>query len=142
MTDMLKIAKDAKDAFLKMMNLDGSIKNEALNLIAKKLEENKEKIFKANQEDLLQAQELVNSGEINKATYDRLKLSETKLKDLIKGLDDLAKLENPVNKVLWQKVIHTLGLLGNFGKIPAKADDIANFIPSRLSALLMLFIGE
>ena len=28
-----------------------------------------------------------------------------------------------------------------FGKIPAKADDIANFTPSRLSALLMLFVG-
>lgn len=29
----------------------------------------------------------------------------------------------------------------NFGKIPAKMDDIANFIPSRLTALLMLFVG-
>lgn len=103
MNNMLEIAKNSKEAFLKMMNLDDSTKNQALNLIAKKLEENKEEIFKANAQDLTEAQALVESGEINKATYDRLKLNETKLKDLIKGLNDLMKLEDPVNKVLWEK---------------------------------------
>ena len=101
--NMITIAKKSKEAFLKMMNLDISIKNKALASIAKKLEENKEEIFKANEEDLKEAQNLLDNGEINKATFDRLKLNEAKLNDLIKGLNDLIHLDDPINKILWAK---------------------------------------
>lgn len=101
--NMITIAKKSKEAFLKMMNLDTSIKNKALASIAKKLEENKEEIFKANKEDLKDAQNLLDNGEINKATFDRLKLNEAKLNDLVKGLNDLIHLDDPINKVLWAK---------------------------------------
>lgn len=103
MEDILKIAKNAKKAYLTSMNLDNSVKNAILDKIKEKLEQNKEEILSKNQEDLKSAKTLLNSGEINSSTYDRLKLNEPKLRDLIKGLEDLKGLNDPVNQVLWQK---------------------------------------
>ena len=104
--DIKSIAKNAKNAFLKTMNLSNEIKNEALAKIAKKIEQNKNEILKANELDLKQAEILLQNNEINKATYDRLKLNEAKIRDLIQGLNDLIKLENPVNKVLFERELN------------------------------------
>lgn len=104
--DIVEIARSAKHAFLKTMNLSDEVKNRALLNIAKKIEEKKEEIFEANKLDLTSALSMVESGEINQATYDRLKLNEQKLRDLIKGLNDLSKLPDPVNSVLWQKELN------------------------------------
>lgn len=101
--DIIEIARYAKDAFLKTMTLSNEVKNEALKKIALKIEENKNLIFEANSKDLLEAQTMLENGEINKATFDRLKLNEQKLRDLIKGLNDLINLKDPVNEIIWQK---------------------------------------
>ena len=103
MINILEVAKNAKSAYLKTMNLDAEIKNKALSAISKKIEENKEEIFKANNEDLKLAQIMLQEGKINQATFNRLKINENKINDLITGLNDLIKLDDPVNKVLWQK---------------------------------------
>ncbi len=103
MIDIFEIAQNAKNAYLKTMNLDVEIKNQALNEIAKKIEQNKDKIFTANQKDLENASIMLEEGIINQATYNRLKINENKINDLITGLNDLIKLDDPVNKVLWQK---------------------------------------
>ena len=103
MIDIFEVALNAKNAYLKTMNLDAEIKNQALSTIAKKIEENKNVIFEANNEDLKSAQIMLQEGKINQATFNRLKINENKIKDLITGLNDLIKLEDPVNKVLWQK---------------------------------------
>lgn len=103
MIDIFEIAQNTKNAYLKTMNLDVEIKNKALSAIAKKIEENKEEIFKANNEDLKLAQTMLQEGKINQATFNRLKINENKINDLITGLNDLIKLDDPVNKVLWQK---------------------------------------
>ena len=94
---MINIAKNAKEAFIKTMNLDIESKNNALLLIKKKIEENKKNLLEANAKDLEEAKD------IPKAMFGRLKLTEGKINDLIKGLDDLIKLDDPVNKTLWQK---------------------------------------
>lgn len=101
--DIIDIAKKEKEAFIKAMGLSSEIKNEALKNIALTIEENKDKIFEANKKDLIEADSLLKKGEITQAIYNRLKLDETKLRDLIKGLYDLIKLEDPVNKVAWKK---------------------------------------
>ena len=103
MIDIFEIAQNTKNAYLKTMNLDVEIKNKALSAIAKKIEENKEEIFKANNEDLKLAQTMLQEDKINQATFNRLKINENKINDLITGLNDLIKLDDPVNKVLWQK---------------------------------------
>ncbi|MBE7708145.1 MAG: glutamate-5-semialdehyde dehydrogenase [Cyanobacteria bacterium SIG27] len=101
--DIFEIAQNAKNAYLKTMNLDVEIKNQALSAIAKKIEQNKDEIFAANQKDLENASIMLKEGKINQATYNRLKINENKINDLITGLNDLIKLDDPVNKVLWQK---------------------------------------
>ena len=98
--DFVEIAKNAKRASLEIADLPEEIKNKALLNIAKKIEEQKEEIFEANKEDLSSAEALVNSGEITKSTFNRLKLDENKLRDMVKGIRDIASLPDPVNKKL------------------------------------------
>lgn len=100
MIDFVKIAKDAKEASLKIADLSTELKNTALLKIADEIELNKEEIFEANKTDLEAAKSLVESGEITKSTFNRLKLDENKMRDMIQGIRDIAKLEDPVNKKL------------------------------------------
>ena len=103
MTDFVEIAKRAKQASLKIADLPASVKNEALNKIANAFDIYKEDIFEANRADLIQAQSLLDSGEISKSTFNRLKLDDNKMRDMIQGVKDIANLENPVGKILLKR---------------------------------------
>jgi len=98
--DFVEIAKKAKLASLEIADLSEEIKNKALISIANKIETEKEKIYAANRQDLSEAEKLVESGEITKSTFNRLKLDENKLRDMVHGIRDIAKLPDPVNKKL------------------------------------------
>lgn len=98
--DFIQIAKDAKVASLEVADLSTEIKNQALITIANEIELNKERIFEANKKDLADAEKLVASGELSKSTFNRLKLDENKMRDMIQGIRDIAKLSDPVNKKL------------------------------------------
>lgn len=97
---MENLLKNAKEAALKLASLDNKTKNEALEAIAKNVEKNKDVIFENNNLDLTQAKELVSLGKITQSTYNRLKLDENKMRDMIAGIYDVIKLEDPVNKIL------------------------------------------
>ena len=99
--DFINIAKAAKTAALEIADISTEIKNKALLEVAKLIDNNKEEIFAANKKDLEEAQFLVDSGELSKSTYNRLKLDENKMRDMIKGIKDIANLEDPVNKKLF-----------------------------------------
>ena len=120
--DFIEIAKNAKEAGLKISALNVKIKNDALNCIAKSFEEHKQEIFDANKQDLENAKTLVEEGKISNSTYNRLKLDENKMRDMIQGVRDIANLEDPIGKVLLnreldeglvlQKVSCPIGVLG------------------------------
>lgn len=97
---MENLLKNAKEAALKLASLDNKTKNEALEAIAQIIEKNKDVIFENNNMDLVQAKELVSLGKITQSTYNRLKLDENKMRDMIAGIYDVIKLEDPVNKIL------------------------------------------
>ena len=101
--DFIEIAKLAKQASLEIADLSTEAKDNALTLIANALENNKEKIFEANKQDLINAKSLLDSGEINQATYNRLKLDENKMRDMISGIRDIVKLDDPINKILLKR---------------------------------------
>lgn len=89
------IAKQAKNASLEMAELTTEVKNKALLKIADALEENKSQIFEANKTDLEQAKDSVSPS-----VFNRLKLDENKMRDMIQGIRDVVKLENPIGKTL------------------------------------------
>ncbi len=101
--DFIEIAKNAKIASLKVAELDTDIKNQALKNIAQMLEEHKAEIFDANAQDLKEAKSLVESGEISQSAYNRLKLDENKMRDMIQGVKDIVNLDDPIGKVLLKR---------------------------------------
>lgn len=100
MQNFIDIAKAAKKASLEIADLSTELKNKALNAVADAIEDNREEIFSANKRDLKEAESLVESGKLSKSTFNRLKLDENKMRDMIKGIREIAKLEDPVNKKL------------------------------------------
>ena len=97
------IAKNAKSASKKIAVLSTEIKNEALLKIAQNISDNKNKIFEANKIDLEEAKPLVEKGELTQSTYNRLKLDENKMRDMIQGVKDIAKLPDPIGRVLLKR---------------------------------------
>lgn len=101
--NFIDIAKNAKQASLKIAELSTDIKNLALVKIADSFEKFKEEIFAANKKDLAEAEALVQNGEITKSTFNRLKLDENKMRDMIQGVRDIANLEDPIGKKLFAR---------------------------------------
>jgi glutamate-5-semialdehyde dehydrogenase len=106
-SEFTNIAKQAKYASKKLATLGTAIKNQALLNIADAIEINKEKIFEANRQDLTEAEKLVSYGEISQSTFNRLKLDENKMRDMIQGIVDIYELEDPIGKVLLQRELDT-----------------------------------
>ena len=99
----LEIAKSAKAASKLIAVTSDELKNKALLNIAQALENNKQEIFEANKTDLESAKKLVASGEISQSTYNRLKLDDNKMRDMVQGIIDISNLENPVGKTLLKR---------------------------------------
>lgn len=99
--NFLEIAKKAKFASKKLMSLQTNIKNKALLAVAEGLENNKSKIFEANKKDLELASDLP------LPVYNRLKLDENKMRDMIQGIIDIYELDDPVGKTLMQRSLDT-----------------------------------
>lgn len=89
-----EMAQSAKEAALKLAACDSTLKNKALEQIAQTLEQNKEAIIRANQEDLKRSQQ----ENLAVPLLKRLKFDETKLADVAAGIRSLIKLEDPVGK--------------------------------------------
>jgi len=101
--DFIRIAKDAKCASLQIASVPAETKNSALLKIAEEIELHKTEIFEANRQDLGDAEKLVEAGEITKSTFNRLKLDENKMRDMVQGIRDIASLDDPVNKILLKR---------------------------------------
>ena len=94
--NIMGLAKSAKSAALRLAASDEILKNQALEQIALILEENKETIIRANQEDLTRSEEEHLAAPLLK----RLRFDEAKLADAVAGIRSLVKLEDPVGKTL------------------------------------------
>ena len=89
-----EVGKMKKDApFLAASPIED--RNRALEKIAENLKAHKEDIFQANDKDLEEAEKT----EVSAAVIKRLKFNEAKLKDVLSGIEQLIKLEDPLEKV-------------------------------------------
>ena len=121
---MIETAKKAKKASLITATLDTDIKNAALNNIAKELTNEAQNIFEANNTDLMLAKELVENGELSQSTFNRLKLDENKFRDMVQGVLDVAKLPDPVNKVLLKRELDKDLILEKISSMPYPSTEI------------------
>jgi len=86
-------AEQARKAFLK---LSTSVDRTAiLNDVGAALGKNAKAIFAANERDLSEAK-----GSLAEPLYKRLILNESKLRDVVDGITQIAKMEDPVGKVI------------------------------------------
>ena len=98
--ELIDLVKNAKESTYKLQSLNTEIKNYALLEIAKNIEKRKSEIFEANNKDLENAKELLNNKKISLSMFNRLKLDDNKMIDIISGIKDVIKLEEPINKIL------------------------------------------
>ena len=98
--ELIDLVKNAKESTYKLQSLNTEIKNYALSEIAKNIEKRKNEIFEANNKDLENTKELLNNKKISLSMFNRLKLDDNKMIDIISGIKDVIKLEEPINKIL------------------------------------------
>ncbi len=90
-----ELASRAKAASFEIARSDGKTRNAALSALAKLLAERSEWLGAENDKDLALAEE---SG-LNAASLDRLKLTPTRIAAMIKGLEEVIALPDPVGSI-------------------------------------------
>ncbi len=115
---MEEILKSVKEASRVIANLKGEVKRKVLNEMADRIEKYQDNIIEANKKDL----EYAKSENLSSALIDRLLLNEKRIKDMANSLRDIAKLKDPVGRIVdgWkidngleiQKVKIPIGVIG------------------------------
>ncbi len=90
------LAKNAKKASIALSGISTEKKDNALKIIAQRLYQNKDRIFKANNEDI----ERSLAENLGMPLIKRLKFDESKLNGVIDGINSLINLEDPTGKTL------------------------------------------
>lgn len=115
-------AARAKAASYVLAALPPESKDRALNAMACALRVHADEILQANQRDLQKSQKAVEVGTLKTSLFERLKLTREKLETVIRGVEELVELPDPVGKILsateldeglnLYKVSCPLGLIG------------------------------
>ncbi|MCJ7613750.1 gamma-glutamyl-phosphate reductase, partial [Candidatus Bathyarchaeota archaeon] len=92
--------KVARSASIPLTSVSGTIKNRALAAMVSALDSNRDEIISANKKDLEAAEKLVETGTLSKALVNRLKVDDIKIDEMIAGIKDVIKFEDPVGKTL------------------------------------------
>jgi len=100
-SEIVAKAKAARAAALKLANIPTDVKNKALLEMASAIARKRREILDANMKDVEAADALVKKGKLSKAFVDRLKLSTSKIDDIVEGIKSVARLDDPVGKTLY-----------------------------------------
>ncbi|MFC1769221.1 glutamate-5-semialdehyde dehydrogenase, partial [Nanoarchaeota archaeon] len=96
--EQAKIANSVSSNIASLHNKD---KNKILNLIAQGLEKNKSKILKENKIDVEEGKK---SG-LNKSILKRLELDSTKINEMVKMVESIASLKDPIGKTIEARLL-------------------------------------
>ena len=101
MSELIEKCSIAKIAGYKLVSVDTITKNNALEAIARALEEKAEEIIKANNIDIDNAEK----NGIRKAMIDRLTLTKERIKDISEGVRQVKSLSDPIGEVvkMWKR---------------------------------------
>lgn len=94
--NMEELARQVKESSIKLAAAGTELKNKALANIAQSLNERKEDIIKANQEDLDRSEK----ENLPAPLLKRLKFDEASIADVVDGIQSLINLEDPVGRTL------------------------------------------
>jgi len=100
MSQLISDIKKAKTATLVLAALDTETKDNALEAMAKALDENRKKILEANAKDVSNAESMAEKGELADSLVKRLKVSDEKISEMIDGIRDVIKIEDPVGETI------------------------------------------
>ncbi|KAG8532481.1 uncharacterized protein KY384_002358 [Bacidia gigantensis] len=102
----LEIAKAASISSRNLAITDTSSRNDALTAIHGALSEARETILAANAEDLKAANKAAEDGKLSQSVIKRLDLSRPgKYDDMLKGILDVRKLEDPLNQTTLKTIL-------------------------------------
>ncbi|PMQ02393.1 MAG: glutamate-5-semialdehyde dehydrogenase [Dictyoglomus sp. NZ13-RE01] len=96
MENLIEKLHKAKEASKVLANLNTIEKNKALEKIIEYLDKNKELIIKENSKDLEKGKE---KG-LSKSLLDRILLNEKRINDIIKSIEDVIRLPDPVGEIV------------------------------------------
>lgn len=89
------LAKRARAASVKLASAPLSVRNGALIALTRLLRERQSELFTENEKDLAQAE----AAGLNAASIDRLRLTPARIEAMVKGLDEVVALPDPVGAI-------------------------------------------
>jgi glutamate-5-semialdehyde dehydrogenase len=95
-----EIANKAKQASRSLASLDGAKRNHVLEAMASALAESASELFSANQQDMQSATARSAGESLPESTLARLKLGDSKLREIIEQVRSVAALPDPLNRKL------------------------------------------
>lgn len=100
MTNLQQLGQQAQKSAYALSLFDTKKKNDLLLAMAAALESQESAILEANKKDLLQAEE----KNMRASMLDRLRLTESRIKEMANGIREVAKLPDPIGKVdkMWK----------------------------------------
>ncbi len=110
---LLKLAKEAKQASNHLRLASADEKNQALELIARSLEKERDRILSANAEDLRIGRE----NNLSSTLLDRLSLEGERLNSIISDVRHVASLPDPVGEIIEERKLPN-GLLLRKKRVP------------------------
>jgi glutamate-5-semialdehyde dehydrogenase len=96
---VMEAARRARHAAAELASFSADARHRALLAVARAIEEHAAQILAANARDLDAAGELVAAGTMSDALFRRLRLDESKLRDLLAGIEQVAALPDPVGRI-------------------------------------------
>jgi glutamate-5-semialdehyde dehydrogenase len=94
------IAEDCKRASRNLAVSSSEQRVGAIRVAAELIEQSRASLLEANARDLDDARHMLDSGEINAATFERLRLTDKKIAEMTRSMLAVAELPDPIGRVL------------------------------------------
>ena len=104
---MEEAAKRARLAGQGLAGSSESLRNKALEAFKKHLVEKRALIEEANAQDKAEAEVAVKAGKLSSSLFKRLDVSGTKFDTLLKGIDEILSLPDPIGQVTYANKVWT-----------------------------------
>jgi len=94
------VAESAKRASRALATITAERRSEAVRAAAELIEQSRTHLLEANSQDLTAAGDMLARGEINLATFERLRLNDKKIAEMTRSMLAVSELPDPVGRVL------------------------------------------